>query len=303
MLVVPSGFKFSYSLLVFGFFLGSSSLALYCMAQPDGHTHLASPARAFVQGHTGGRLPPESALVVEEMRRRGVPVAVLTSEEFLQQPPVLTRADFVVGDFSWTRAALRMLGVPMPAPPDYPACLRPLLHRRVWMSTLGEVHVQLLADPARQLFIKPAADIKAFAGLVASVDWLPYLLEQHAPALPVVCSELVEMVAEYRAYVVLGELRAVCQYLGPADAPLDMDIVKSAVSTLCASAEGEPLAGCGVDFAVMRIAGPDRDGALATTVTGLVEVNDALSLGAYEGLSARDYTDMLLARWARLMAS
>ena len=41
------------------------------------------PSRAIVQGHAGGRLPPESALVAGELRARGVPVTVLTSEEFL----------------------------------------------------------------------------------------------------------------------------------------------------------------------------------------------------------------------------
>lgn len=45
-----------------------------------------------------------------------------------------------------------------------------------------------------------------------------------------------------------------------------------------------------MDFAVMKK--PD-----GTIVAGLVEVNEAISLGAYEGISSKDYTDMLLARW------
>ena len=35
-------------------------------------------------------------------------------------------------------------------------------------------------------------------------------------------------------------------------------------------------------------------------VTGLIEVNDGYSLGHYEGLSGKDYTDMFIARWHTL---
>jgi hypothetical protein len=40
-----------------------------------------------------------------------------------------------------------------------------------------------------------------------------------------------------------------------------------------------------------------------TPVTCLVEVNDGYSLGWYEGLSGKDYTDLLITRWAELLKS
>ena len=243
--------------------------------------------RAFVQEFGEGKLSPESALVVGDLRRRGVAVVTQTTEQTLRVPLPLTREDLVVGDFDWTRSALRQLGIAMPQPPDYPECLRPLLHRRVWQSTLGAVQAA-----GKEVFIKPATETKAFSGLVATPEWLEYLLAQFLPSLAVQCSELVEMAAEWRVYCVRGAVRACCRYKG--ELPLDAAVVCDAAATLFASAEGRQLAGCAIDFAVLRKPGGEL-------VTGLVEVNDGFSLGAYDGLSAADYTDMLVARWAQLM--
>ncbi len=49
------------------------------------------------------------------MTSRGINVIVQTSEEFLSTTVhTITRSDLVTGDFSWTRAALNKLGIPMP---------------------------------------------------------------------------------------------------------------------------------------------------------------------------------------------
>jgi hypothetical protein len=63
------------------------------------------------------------------------------------------------------------------------------------------------------------------------------------------------------------------------------------VKTLTESAEGKDLAGCALDFAVMRRNDSE------TLLTGLVELNDGFSIGAYDGVSEKDYTEMLIARW------
>jgi hypothetical protein len=256
------------------------------------------PSRAFLQAHAGGRLPPESALVAAELQSRGIPVACCTTEERQRQPLCLTATDLVVGDFEWTRAALQQLGIPMPAAADYPPCLQHLLHRRIWPSTLGDVQRCMAAEPALQLFIKPATDAKAFSGLLASPDWMGYLLEEFPATFPVLCSEVVAMLSEYRVYVVHGAIRAVCHYKGPTEHTLDMEVVERAVALLSSSAAAKaeaPVAGYGIDFAVMQTTKPD--GAL---VTGLIEVNDGYALGAYGGLSGKDYTDLLIARWMQL---
>ena len=63
-------------------------------------------------------------------------------------------------------------------------------------------------------------------------------------------------------------------------------MVTSAVETFY---KAEGLAGFGMDFAIMT-----RDKGFCTC---LVEVNDGYSLGRYEGLNGKDYTDLLIARW------
>ena len=80
------------------------------------------------------------------------------------------------------------------------------------------------------------------------------------------------------------------QYKGSKDSVLDVTLVHDAVRILAASAE--QLAGCGMDFAVLR-----------SGVTCLIEVNDGVFTGHYEGLSGKDFTDMYVARWRQLLST
>jgi len=126
------------------------------------------------------------------------------------------------------------------------------------------------------------------------VDWIGYLLDEYSANFAIFCSDLIEIISEYRVYVLNGRILSVCFYSGDRSFVLDMMIVEEAVKRLCESEEGRQLCGCGIDFAVMR----KSDGEV---VTGLVEVNDGFSLGAYEGLTGKDYTDILIARWMMLV--
>ena len=153
----------------------------------------------------------------------------------------------------------------------------------------------------------PQVDTKSFSAIIepreqmigALLDGIPGVLKPLPCSLPVHCAEVVSLGAEFRAYVVRGDVRAVCQYTGSpsAAAALDRGVVDSAVRTLIGSSEGRDLDGCALDFALLD----PPVGAGANPVTCLVEVNDGYSLGRYEGLSGRDYTDLLVARWQCLM--
>ena len=103
------------------------------------------PARCFVQAGDGRSLSEEAQLVQAEMTSRGIPCETRTAKEVLATGDTVLSTDLFVGDFEFTRAALRRLGVKMPEPPDYPPCLQDILHRKVWRSTLGEVAALLAA--------------------------------------------------------------------------------------------------------------------------------------------------------------
>ncbi len=97
------------------------------------------------------------------------------------------------------------------------------------------------------------------------------------------------MVAEYRAYVVNGTVRFISQYIGSKDVNIDLNVVNDAVSTLVATEEGK-MAGFGIDFGLIET----TDG----LQTCLIEVNEGFSVGVYDGVTDKDYTDMIVARWA-----
>lgn len=96
-----------------------------------------------------------------------------------------------------------------------------------------------------------------------------------------------------------SELRGIAKYKGPDDVPsLDRQTVDNAVKTLFASAEGQGLPGCSLDFGVIKKVVDEVE----QYETALIEVNDGYSLGWYEGVSEKDYTDLLIARWQNLMS-
>ena len=290
------------------------------------------PKRCFVQTYTAGEEPPpDFALVATELRKRGVEVVALTTGEITASTPApvwstLTRRDLVVGDFVWTRAALRALKVPMPPAPDYPECLRALLHRRVWRSTLGGVQMALRSQPAAAqqrhdqeplVFVKPAEDAKAFSAIIEPRDsMIDFFTAELGTDVPVWCAEVLPMRDEYRVYVIDGAIRSVCRYMtkqppqaqedasggeAPSPSSLDLGIVKDAVATLAAQ-QPELCAGCALDFATV-VDDASKAATATKTMTALIEVNDGYSLGRYPGLSGAAYTDLLVRRWQSIVVA
>jgi hypothetical protein len=259
------------------------------------------PSKVFVQVLNDGGMSPETKAVIEELKLRSIYFDTRTTEDIVLfgKPLPLDKSDLVVGDFDWTRIALNQLGIPMPKVPDYPECLKYLLNRNVWKSTLSELKEYFVSGRQIQIFIKPAENIKAFSGLIANNDWIDYLIEEFSPAFSIFCSELVDFVSEYRVYIVNWEIKATCHYKGLKDIQLDLDIVKSAVNLFFQTDEGKNLTGCAIDFGVIKKG--DNNDINNCYLTSLIEVNDGFSLGMYEGISAKDYTDLLIARWKTLM--
>ena len=217
-------------------------------------------------------------------------------------------APFVFGDLDCVTTTMKCLNMPprQVLLSCYPPQLEDLLHRKVWRSTLREF---LTASDAPDVFVKPLERQKLFTGFVAkrsgSGSWMGQLSNMRGSE-PIFCSEAVEWLSEFRVYVLTGRgIIAMDCYSGDAAAyPLDQAVVDEAVGR-CSDDAAFPVA-FALDFGVMRRRPHDckttpQEEQLAVEVTALVEANDALGLGAYDGISAPSYTDMVLARWAQLL--
>jgi hypothetical protein len=243
---------------------------------------------AFIQEEGNGKLAVEMRDVRDELVSRGLPVTLFTEKRLLRRQLPLDRRTLVVGYMPVVLGALAQLGIDPPDSPDYPTSLEPLLGRRIWTSTVGQV-MDAVLDGCSALFAKPMGRRKRFTGRVfRTVDDLRFL-EGASRALPVLCSDVVTWESEYRIYVVRGEIAGVCHYAGDPGVEVDMTMVREAVERLGRSGEGT--AGYGIDFGVLR-----------GGMTALVEWNDGFALGSY-GLDRGAYTDLVLARWEELMAT
>jgi hypothetical protein len=188
----------------------------------------------------------------------------------------------VIGGISVVVEALAHLGVSVPELPSLPLALQEFAGRRVWSSTMQEA--RNVVGSGKSIFVKPVpADRKLFGGVVFR-HFRDTIATAHVPPEhPVICSEVVEFVSEYRAFVLDGEILGLRHYKGdfrvfPASAVIDEAAVAYAPSP----------AAYGIDFGVTK------DGR-----TLLVETNEAYSLGCY-GLAPAPYSTFLERRWEEL---
>ena len=242
--------------------------------------------RAFVQEDGGARLGVEEWKLVERLGALGIPVELFTRKQIDRRRLPLDRGSLVAGDVPSVHGALAQLGVERPRTNDYPSCLRHLLHRRLWSSTVRRLKEDLF-EGAAPVFAKPAGGLKRFTGRVFACPDDLDSLEGASSTTAVHYAEPVCWASESRVYVVRGQVVGIRHYSGdPAVQPAEA-LVAEAVRSLRRS--GEATAGYGLDLGVLE------DGRTAP-----VEWNDGYSLGAY-GLDAASYTDLILARWAELV--
>ena len=188
------------------------------------------------------------------------------------------REDVVVGCVDVVRSRLYDFGITAPDV-DYPDELRKYLGRRIWTAKMSEIN----NDPDKwPVFIKPVEE-KQFTGVVvrsakdligcgiAGVDQ------------DILCSEVVDIVAEWRVFVRYGKILDVRPYRGDWRKHFDPGVIENAVNDYMNAP-----AGYSADF-----------GLTADGRTLLIEVNDGYALGCY-GLFYIDYAKLLSARWAEL---
>jgi hypothetical protein len=199
----------------------------------------------------------------------------------------LTREVLVAGSVQFVHTALRALEVPVPAPLGFPVPLAPWFGRSIVRCTVSDA-VDLFDE--RVLFVKPADELKAFTGGLSDDPEVRDGLRRLGPARSVWVADPVTFVAEWRCFVVGGQVVAVAQYVPDIDVVLPAPPDRALLDELCAAAfEATGLAGFSVDV------GRTDDGRVL-----LVELNDGYALGSYD-IDDDIYFDVLWARWRQLM--
>lgn len=186
--------------------------------------------------------------------------------------------DLIVGRVSTINRKMNSYGIQIPEY-DYPEELEEYLGRRVWTDTLDAVLSRRESWP---VFVKPVKD-KAFTGFrLRSERDIPRMRQTRMDE-PVLCSELVDFRAEWRAFVRYGRVWDVRPYRGDWKCYFDADLLEQAVNKY----KNAP-AGYAMDIGVTE------DGR-----TLLVEINDGYALGCY-GADPVEYAKLLSARWCEL---
>lgn len=136
------------------------------------------------------------------------------------------------------------------------------------------------------IFIKPARYPKEFMAGVMKAESSKLFYNDVPDDTPVLISEVVDMISEYRCYVIKGKLVGIKNYQGDIRVFPDVKMIDRMIA-----AYTKAPAGYSVDVAI-----------LASGETVLVEVQDGWALGNY-GLECDVYARLLAARWTQLKRS
>lgn len=188
----------------------------------------------------------------------------------------------VCGNIGDVWKALEMMGLPRPKELDYPDHLRYLLGREVRETILDEVR-----DGTKRVFVKPVLQ-KLFTGLV----WDPadprsrLAVAVYPHDTPVLVSEVVDFVSEWRCFVRRDQLVGVKHYKGDWGRAPDREKLHEAIYL----GRGK------MPWAHALDLGVTDDGR-----TLLVEANEGYAIGHY-GLASLVYARFLETRWEQFCA-
>lgn len=189
----------------------------------------------------------------------------------------------VFGGVTAVRTALTHLGIVPPEPIDIPEQLIPYTKRKIEYGTLK--HFMKYGN--FPLFVKPRK-AKLFNGMVvSSPDELSFLsaVDIAAEEQEIMTSSVVNFIAEFRVFVIEGEVVDCRKYIGYWDVMSpNFDFIEKVIENY----KGQPIA-YAIDFGIE--AGTGR--------TMLIEVNDGYSIGSY-GMNFNDYTKLCILRWNQL---
>lgn len=220
----------------------------------------------------------------EGFRRLGVETAPIYG--FGDTPDDLGPEVMVVGGISEVWSALDKLGRPCPESLDYPEELNNIgrfPERHIQPSTLESVRT--MTGPA---FVKPQTQ-KLFTGFVWNQTKADRLrIACYGDKTRVWVMSVVNFLAEYRCYVLDGEILGVHGYKGDWSLAPNLVTVHQAVKAFKSAPRSYA-----IDFGIVLSPHIGDE-------TIIVEVNDSYALGNY-GLRPEPYAKMLMARWEELV--
>lgn len=262
----------------------------------------------YLQFNDRGRFEPEEQALAEyfgEGEYKG-----FYKKHFLRDRFQITKDDFIAGDIDVMFHAMKRLGIEYTYD-DYPECLKPYLHRKIWEDNLGNVKKELFENGylKNPIFIKPKDKLKRFTGFVLeTIDDLSNC-SSAGNQTKIWCSEPVVFIDEFRCYIrkhrggldTKYELEAIGNYKGNLiDKDKESyfsDVIFKMLDDI--SYESQKAFENGNNNLFPNAFALDL-GILSTGEVALVEMNDAFSLGLYKGCPEDFYAKCLIERWEEL---
>ena len=192
--------------------------------------------------------------------------------------PNMNREDIVVGGIQTVRRRLNQLKINSDEI-NYLGSIRKYLGRKIWYSNMDTINRHPEFWP---VFVKSVEGKKITGKVIRSPQDLIGLGSSYENP-DIICSEVVDFVAEWRIYVRYGKIEGVKPYYGDWHFHYDPKVIEN-----CLNDYVDQPAGFSLDFGVTK-----------TGKTLLIEVNEGYSLASY-GLYDIRYAKLLAARWAEL---
>jgi hypothetical protein len=214
---------------------------------------------------------------------------------------LVTDEDLVLDYIDQCLTIFNKFGV-KPDLPDYPECLKDYLGREIWYDTIDNIN----NNPSKWgIFVKPTKE-KAFTGRVINKPSDLIGCGSCYENYDVICSEVIDIKREWRAFVYYDEIIDIRPYKGDWHINYNPDVIDSALEQF-KTWKNRPVA-CSLDFAVINSnkvqentdSDTQTEKETNTEKTIFLEANDAYALGNY-GLFHLDYAKLISARWSQLL--
>ena len=214
-------------------------------------------------------------------KEKSMPIVLF--EDIMEVP--LSKTNIVVADIDATHAYIKRFGGTLPKALNIPEELMSFTDRNIRYMTMGEFK----QDTELPIFIKGNNLAKEYssifqAGVITKESSRRDFFNGVPDDFPVLVSSYLDIVSEYRGYVIDGQLKGIKHYLGDIRVFPDMKVVDAAIEAYKTQPKGYS-----IDF-----------GITADGKTVLIEANDGYSLGNY-GLEPALYSSLLAKRWIEIM--